>query len=701
MGSTPKPRRDVVVCGQNSIRIARELEETGATTAESANGIHEHDALTAIRCVVRDLIQRPAIMAAAKTPIAPARRRRRRIRFRRRALAALLLLLPSAWTVAADLARRAAFLFHFNDTRTVFYLSSLAATLGFWTVLMVVASRRKRVVGWIFAALFVLLFVLETGVQGAFFGIFRTYHSLEADIYTRSWFWPIVGSLPLAKPIVWLNFGLALVLASGSVVFARRYVRPTRLLWRISVPIALGALVALRFIKSSYHPVQASTPDVLYFHAIVGNVEEHLGITDSAPRTRPQKRHSKSVPKIANRPSKPRNVLLVLQESQRFDVTCTEYDPECPLATRASNKAMPNRMPFLRWHSVASSTNLSCMTLWSGLLPSDPKVDLETAPTMFGFAKALGYETVYWTSQHVIFQNMRMQMQDEPIDRFAVATTLNLKANWDTGAKDALLSDYAIEHWDEIPEPFFAIVHYSNQHSPYVIDETKSPFPRDDSQDDDAFDNRIAKIKNVTYLSDLAVGRLLEKVKSSRSGKNTVVVYTSDHSEGQGDHGWSGHTVSFYESEIHVPTWIDAPPGVLTDEERGHLVERKQAWLTHADMTPTFLDLMGAWDAPELAPFRAKMVGRPLTRVLEPYVAIPMTNNSWIWESSDRNWGYIRGGLKLFGTDNAKRYRCYDLEQDPGELKDLGESRCGDLGQLTRALFPPLITPKRPYHPLR
>lgn len=642
-----------------------------------------------------------APVEAPKAPALPARSKRRRIRLQRRLLSALVVLLPALWTVSADLARRGAFLLRFNPTRGGFYAASLAASFAFWTLLLFVASRRRGAIRHVFGAIFLLLFVLSTAVQGAFFSIFRSYDTVDGEIYTRSLLWPWLGTLPLGKPVVWLHFALAALLGFASLRLARKLVRPRRRAWHLLLPAALAMLVALRFVQSSYQPVQASTPDVLYFHALVANYEEHFGITESAQRTRPQKRHAKSVPKVAARRPHPRNVLLLLQESQRFDVTCTEYDPDCPLATRASNRAVPNRLPFLRWHSLASSTNLSWLTLWTGMLPSDPKIELETAPTMFGYAKALGYQTAYFTSQNVVFQNTRMQFQEEPIDRLAVATTLSMKANWDTGAKDSLVSDYAIEHWDELREPFFAVVHYANQHSPYVLDEHQSPFVYDSSQSMSSFANRIAKIKNVTYLSDLAVGRLLEKVKASDSGQRTVILYTSDHSEGQGDHGWSGHTVTFYESEIHVPTWLDAPPGVLSEEELAHVRDAKLAWVTHADVTPTFLDLMGGWDAPELAPFRAKMLGRPITRALPPPVALPLTNNSWIWESSDRNWGYMRGGLKLFGTDGQRRFRCYDLELDPAETKDLGETGCGDLADLTRALFPPLTTPQRPYTPLR
>lgn len=630
-----------------------------------------------------------------------ARRTRRRIRRHRRMVAGAVLVAPAVGTLLADLARRGALVVGLGPIQRVYYLASLGVSLAFWSVVLVSTTRRRGRLRQLFCAIFLVLFVLASGVQAAFFSIFGTYASAEVDVYTRSFWWPLVGSLPLGRPSVWVHFLPPAILGGLVLVAARRYVRPRRTTLRRTLPFALVALGALPFVKSSYRPVQASTSDVLYFHAVAASYEEQLGLARMAQRTRPQHRQPRSVPPIRSANPTPRNVLFILQESQRFDVTCTEYDPGCPLATRASNEAVPHRAPFLRWHSLASSTSLACLTLWTGLLPSDPLVDLETAPTMFRFAKAAGYETAYFTSQHLMFQNMRLQVQDEPIDRFAMATHLDPNADWDTGARDSMLSDYVIDRWDQLPEPFYAVVHYANQHQPYVEDPSHTPFALDPSEPFDSLHNQLQRNKNVVHLSDLAVGRLLEKVRRSASGERTVVVYTADHAESLGDHGWSGHTVSMYESEIHVPAWIDAPAAVMTASELEHLEVRRLAWLTHADMTPTLLDLIGIWDAPELQPFRAAMIGTPLTRAQREPLAIPLTNNSWIWESVQRNWGYLHGRRKAFGLEGDRYLRCFDLEADPAEEHDLGERGCGELPGLTRALFPSLLDAPRPYRPLR
>ena len=41
------------------------------------------------------------------------------------------------------------------------------------------------------------------------------------------------------------------------------------------------------------------------------------------------------------------------------------------------------------------------------------------------------------------------------------------------------------------------------------------------------------------------------------------VLVTSDHGEAFREHWQLGHTSALYDEEIHVPGWIDAPPGTL------------------------------------------------------------------------------------------------------------------------------------------
>src|SRR6185369_17414615 len=106
------------------------------------------------------------------------------------------------------------------------------------------------------------------------------------------------------------------------------------------VPVVL---VAVFRIPVSYRTLQSTPFDMIYFHSIAAVVKEHLGITHDSPDLRVQRRSPESVPPLVAKPARVRNVLLILQESQRADVTCMEHDPDCKLATRFSNDEAPYR----------------------------------------------------------------------------------------------------------------------------------------------------------------------------------------------------------------------------------------------------------------------------------------------------------------------------------------------------------------------
>ena len=67
-----------------------------------------------------------------------------------------------------------------------------------------------------------------------------------------------------------------------------------------------------------------------------------------------------------------------------------------------------------------------------------------------------------------------------------------------------------------------------------------------------------------------------------------------------------GHTGTLFEPEVRIPFWINAPPGTLTDSEAASVRSLKTTPVTHLDVFPTIMDLLGFWDAPELASLTAE-----------------------------------------------------------------------------------------------
>jgi glucan phosphoethanolaminetransferase (alkaline phosphatase superfamily) len=632
---------------------------------------------------------------------------RRALPWLRRALSALVLLIPGARFAGIDFAARASRILALDTPHREAYAASAAGSALFWAVLLLASARRRGALRHAGAAVFVGLFTFVSTVVGAFHTMFGIYPSRESMEDSPSWMEAALASLP-AKPLV-LGWALgSLALASVLVVLARKLGKPGRIAHGVFVALVPFVVAGASWVPASYAGVQASAPDVIWANGVRGFFEAPKAEWWPRRWVRASRRHPPRLPRLEARPAEKRNVIFILEESQRADVTCTAYDPHCREANRASNEAAPQRFALTQMRSMDSSTFISATVLLSGLGPVVPRDDLYGAPFLFDYADAAGYEASYFTSQHLMYGGVRLLFVDAPLAHFVSATNLDPAANMLTGAEDRLLTDRFLSELGGLREPFFAVVHYSNVHVPRLVDPRDAPFtPTNDRNEACGTEAYANHYRDAVYLSDVAVGRLVRGVRASAVGPRTVIVFTSDHGESLCEHQVPPqHTHSLYDTEIHVPAWIDAPPGTLSTDEAKNLAGARDALAWHVDLSATMLDLLGLWDEPRLAPFRASMPGHPLTRAERTTGAVPMSNMSWVWESTGPSWGLMHGTKKVMATAFRwvdTRYRCFDVATDPDEAVDIADSgACDDvLGEADRVYLgrlPSDIAPMR-MHP--
>ena len=106
----------------------------------------------------------------------------------------------------------------------------------------------------------------------------------------------------------------------------------------------------------------------------------------------------------------------------------------------------------------------------------------------------------------------------------------------------------AVEPWlaERSPgEPFFLFLHLFEPHTPYA-----PPPPYDRYAD--PYDGEIAT-------ADAVVGRLLDQLRAQGLYDQTLVLLTSDHGEGLGDHGEDEHGVLLYREALQVPLVVKWP----------------------------------------------------------------------------------------------------------------------------------------------
>jgi hypothetical protein len=606
---------------------------------------------------------------------------------RRRAQRVVIVLaLPALLVVLTDVVLRGGRLLDLPFRYFGSYGVAIVESAALWGTLLTCASARRGWFRWVAAGLFVVLATAAVGGQVYFHGQYATYLNLDATLFGASMGDSLAGQLTADGPHFLASSLPPLVVSLVLVWLGRRLIRTRRRTasWvAMAVPVALtGAL----FIPCSYRSIQGSTPDVIYFHAIGGLLKRLSGV-DETKHVRPKRRTPPSLGPVAGEPPIRRNVLVVLSEAIRFDVSCSDHRAQCPVMP-FTNEAVPDRLPLLELRSSSSATAIEIAVLWTGLGPDAGRERLHQAPSLFDYAHAAGWDTAYWSSHHQLFANTWLYVQDLPCRFLVGATNLDPSADVDLGADDRLLTERVKADLVQLSEPFFAMAHYGNTHVPYLIDEGDAPFkPHLASKapaDNEAFHNTY---RNAVYHQDRTVADLVRFVRSLPLSERTIILYTSDHGEQFREHGQLGHTGSVFDVEIHVPGWIDAPSGSLTEPERAALKSYARAPTSHTDLPPTLLDMMGLWGAPELADHQQAMVGGSLLRPGRPDRVLSLANCSGVWGCAFENWGVMHGWRKLHAREWDRDWLCYDVQQDPGELSALPLESCADLVEVAVQRF--------------
>jgi Sulfatase len=603
----------------------------------------------------------------------------------RRTAARALAFAPALLLLVADLALRGPRLLALDPLSKVAYGGSAILGGALWGTLLLAATRRRGARRWIAVGLLCAGALLAVGGQ------VYAYHRYMAFLDDNS---VLVGTslMPSVKQQLWfdrVSFVRVLappLLAVLFLIWACRRLAPTR---RSSGIAAFDVSVVVLCIVSFGLPAHGDQKvgfDVLYVSGM-GRLGRALwDHNECVERLHPGPRTPAPVPALTPRPPVPRNVLFVVTESVRSMSTCVTHDEGCAF-TPFSNAAAPDRIGLQQMRAVDSTTAISLSVMWSGLAPTESRAALHSAPLIWEYAHAAGIDTAYWTSQNLLFGNSGTWLDGVPFDHHVNATEIDDDPTLELGADDGKLVDHAIGQLGELKEPFFAVVHLSNTHFPYWIDEDDAPFQPQSEASGPGYDVEIRnRYQDAIYRQDRAVGRLIREVRKRTTAAPTVVVFVSDHGEQMREKGSVGHTGTLFDPEIRIPAWVDAPRGALTTSEESALRALSDTPLTSLDVMPTLLDLLGLLDTPELHEQRARMPGTSLLRGGSPVdKPVILTNCSELWACAFKNWGVIRGTMKVVGTQVDRAWNCFDLARDPDELHDLGPAGCGDLVALAEA----------------
>ncbi len=349
----------------------------------------------------------------------------------------------------------------------------------------------------------------------------------------------------------------------------------------------------------------------------------------------------------------PYNIFLITIDALRADhVGDLGYErPTTPELDELATQSVV----FTSTYAQAPNTPQSIPSLITGLYPSQihwgsyanfPKIKSRT-PTVMDHLKGRDYHVAgifsYW-----YFRKRNLQRNADWWDNRA----FRQRGHAESHMTSDLVTDFAIEHLEQLDQttkPLFMWLHYFDPHFLYLR-----------HSDADFGHRQIDLYDGEVRVSSREVGRFIDYLKTTPFYENSVIVITADHGEEFKEHGRKYHGSQIYEESVRVPLIIHSsmlPPQRISDP------------VALVDIAPTLLDLVGEKSG------RDSMQGQSL---------LPMILNGWEHgpvyieklKAPTFPWSLqalVDGRWKLIQFANEQRFELYDLENDPGEKRDLSD----------------------------
>ena len=169
----------------------------------------------------------------------------------------------------------------------------------------------------------------------------------------------------------------------------------------------------------------------------------------------------------------------------------------------------------------------------------------------------------------------------------------------------------------------------------------------------------------VAYV-DRAIGQLFAELERHDLYRDSLIVFTSDHGEGLGEHTLIGHVERLSDELIHVPLIVRLPEG---DPRRPDLARAAQGLVSHLDVVPTLLEAAGL---PPLPGQRGASLFNPRTAAVHiAQTHRPEAQRTQIALRDERfKMVYFPADAEA-KPPQEERFELYDLAADPGERRNV------------------------------
>ena len=166
--------------------------------------------------------------------------------------------------------------------------------------------------------------------------------------------------------------------------------------------------------------------------------------------------------------------------------------------------------------------------------------------------------------------------------------------------------------------------------------------------------------KEVEY-ADENLGRLFRYLKEQRMDENLLLLLTSDHGEGLGEHNHIGHITQLYDSLLKVPLIIKA-----------HTIGRKNTRISELvglmDISPTILALL---KLPQPDWMQGQSLFSKMTWKTGFPEETPYFSETFTPEAPDTKFSVRSSRWKIIYTPRSNLWELYDLAEDEKELHNI------------------------------
>jgi glucan phosphoethanolaminetransferase (alkaline phosphatase superfamily) len=214
---------------------------------------------------------------------------------------------------------------------------------------------------------------------------------------------------------------------------------------------------------------------------------------------------------------------------------------------------------------------------------------------------------------------------------------------------------------DYAGKPSFFYFHLQSTHETGLLQEKYAlyrPYKKNVGEKDEQHQIAINEYDNKVVQADATIQQLFEELEKKKYLQNSMVIITSDHGQGLGEHGIVGHVDWLYQPQISIPF-------IIYDDSVS--LYHNLSFARQIDIAPTIVDRLGL-------PIPASWIGNSLLKnTIAPYSYHETGKNGM--ESTNFLYSIVSYSdsaiYKYIFNEDFSQEEIYDIAHDSLELKNL------------------------------